>query len=393
MPLKRVPKSALFFLVLLLSLVACGSDETQTLGIIAPTTTVSATSPTTVAATTAPITSPATATTPPAPTQAATTRAASTTATKTTAASPTAASKTTAASPTAAVKPNPTVSAGNGSGKLVIENVNREIELIAPGGGSRVLAQGGATPVWSPDGKTIAYTTLANPGGNGHITTIKTIKEDGTGEETLCSGPFGIEPTWLLRWSPRGRYIAMYARSTEIQDTSGQLVLCDVTTKKFSLPLETAQGKPNGVFDWIPDGDFAFWQAGKDGIYNLYYGDPDKKGVDAIKLLGSQAILSVNNNGVNGQGYFTSARFSPDGRTIAVAANQIGLFSAPGGQRSPYEGKIFQAPKGAQLSWLPNGRMLAYLDPAAQTVFTLDVTTGKATAVAFNALSFDWSRQ
>lgn len=381
------------FLLLILGLLAtaCGDSSSVAVSPIA----ISIPSP---AATATPTT------TTPASTQAAKTTAAVTTqAPKTTAPVTSLATVTPApvVSPTTTAPPQSTsglVSTGSYGypfpGRWVVENTNREVVIYAPGGGTGLVIPGGSTPVFSPDGKRVAYATIANPNGNGHITTIKAVDLDGKNTETLCEGSFGIEPTWLVRWSPRSRFIAMYSRTTESYLTDGQLVLCDLNTKKFSAPLKFKQGGLNAIFDWSPDGDFALWEAQTNGLYNIYYGDPDKNGEDATLPLNPQARLSVNANGDSSAlGYYTSARFSPDGTMLAVAANNVGLFSVPGktGSIGP---KIFEdTPARVSLAWLPDGKNLALLDPVSKSLQVLNIETGKKTTVATQVVAFDWTRK
>lgn len=380
------------FLLLILGLVvtACGDNSSVAVSPIAIS-----------------IPSPAATATPPATTPV------STQAAKTTIAATTQAAKTTApVTSLATVTPAPVVSATATSqstaevvsagsfgypfpGRWVVETARREIVIYAPGGGTGLVIPGGSTPVFSPDGKRVAYTTTDAPNGIRHITTIKAVDLDGKNTETLCEGPFGSESTWLVRWSPRNRFIAMYSRTLDSYSTDGELVLCDLNTKKFSAPLKFKQGGLNAIFDWSPDGDFALWEAEHNNLFNIYYGDPDKNGEDATTLpLNPPGRLPVNEKGdLSLIRYYTSARFSPDGTMLAVASNNVSLANVPGktGSIGP---KVFEdTPAGAILAWLPDGKNLALLDPASKTLQVLNIETGKKTTVASQVVAFDWTRK
>ena len=301
---------------------------------------------------------------------------------------------TTAAPTTKAATVNPTSSItptatprppGNGLGSLVIGADDGSIEVVDLSGGMRKLADG-ASPVWSPDGKTVAFAlTQIKPGDLGHTTTIYTVPVSGGTPTPTCIGSFGVNQSYLLRWSPHGRYIVMYSNA-DTTLPSGETNLCDLNSNKFNADMQTTQGAVSLLYDWTPDGNNALWLAAKDNNWNIFYGDPDKHGSDAVALTDGKYQLSEGDN------FYSSARFSPDGKTIAIAGKGIFLMSAPG-QQSAYDGRILDTPDGTKVAWLPNGTALAYFDPAAKTVSLFDLTNGQTQLVASNVDSFDWTRQ
>jgi len=81
---------------------------------------------------------------------------------------------------------------------------------IARGVRTRLSFSGGAdvTPVWSPDGKRVAYATIF-PGANVDPNLITIAQADGGGEELVLQSP--SDDVWLSDWSRDGRYI-VYSR-------------------------------------------------------------------------------------------------------------------------------------------------------------------------------------
>jgi len=109
--------------------------------------------------------------------------------------------------------------------------------------------------VWSPDGRSLAYTQ-----GN----QLFLANADGTGERLLAN-----LPGFYMRWSPDGRRI----RFTVEDDENGQLTIWEVGTNdrhlrqlKFNWP-----GAPmEGFGEWTPDGRYYVFVSRRNGISNLW---------------------------------------------------------------------------------------------------------------------------
>jgi WD40 repeat protein len=360
-------KTKALFAILLISLLlaACGSE--------------------TVTDTPATTTSPATATS--------STTVAQTTATAQTTTRP--ATPTTAiitAPPT--VTPQPaTTSAQNGyPGKIVYSTFDSdhmgEIFVINPDGSGKVKVADGSSPLFSPDGNRVAF--LA-PTGKKAAPPLDGISEvgiysanlDGSDRQLFCTTD-GNADLKLIRWSPRNRFIAMNAT----QNGPGGILTCNLATKKMGWLYSDKSGSASLAFDWTPDGDYALWQAGADYFdLDLYYGDPDKNGKDATRLTTGQ-----NRPDNFGLKYYSAARFSPDGKTIAVAGNKIFFLSAPG-QKSPLEGKTLENLNPYMLAWSPDGRALLVTNSNDKTIKIIDIATARTTTLATGTFLGDWSRK
>ena len=261
------------------------------------------------------------------------------------------------------------------------------------GSGMRTLAKG-HSPLFSPDGSRIAYHVddLGYiSGGVGYpMTALRTISSNGGPARDICLFGGGANIT-LVRWSPGGRFIPINGT----QNGPGSICMQDVSSSQFSAKdLTYQQGVVNLVYDWTPDGNYALWQAGYyDGHNpNLFYGDPDANGRDAIQLTDGRYRLQPD-------GYYQCARFSPDGRTIVIAGSKVFFISAPG-QQSPLDGIVldnFNAPY--RVAWSPDGQAIAVSDRSfatpspSLTISVVDMTSGRATVIARQAGLCDWSRQ
>jgi TolB protein len=78
-------------------------------------------------------------------------------------------------------------------------------------------------PVWSPDGKTIAF--ASNRAGPANVGEIYLINPDGSGLRQLTTGPRGFaQPTW----SPDGRKIFVYEDVETAEYEYGGIAVIDL---------------------------------------------------------------------------------------------------------------------------------------------------------------------
>lgn len=337
------------------------------------------------------------------PATAAATNANSTNAAQTTVATTQATTPSRPATPTTAVvtapptvtpqAPATTAPAQNtGSGKIVYSTFDPdrmgEIYVINPDGSGKTKVADGFSPLFSPDGKRVAFLAptdkkQAPPQDLIAQVGIYTTNLDGSDRQLFCTTD-GNADLKLIRWSPRNRFIAMNGT----QSGPGGILTCNLSTKKMDWLYSNKSGAASLAFDWTPDGDNALWQAGTDyADLDLYYGDPDKNGKDATRLTTGQ-----NRPDNFGQKYYFSARFSPDGKTIAVAGNKIFFLSAPG-QKSALAGKTLEGLNPFMLAWSPDGRSLLVTNSTDKTIKVVDIATARATTLATGAFLGDWSRQ
>lgn len=115
-------------------------------------------------------------------------------------------------------------------------------------------------PTLSPDGRTVAFARVVR-GRPGKIF-LKSL--DGT-ERQLSSGPTSDQ--WPV-WSPDGRYIAFQANNGPGQGT--QIGLVEVRTGVQRMLTRNGPGRNDETPSWFPDGKRLAIQSDRDAAWNAY---------------------------------------------------------------------------------------------------------------------------
>ena len=200
--------------------------------------------------------------------------------------------------------------------------------ISSSGGEPRKLADGVSpipvpertAPMWSPDGKQIAYLSRREEGNQ-----IWLIKEGEVRSQRLTSAPADIT---YFRWSPDGRQIAYIATIPPAAAPNGKLApqadseSPPATTHIFIVDVEirkttqlTEKEYAPILFSWSPDGSQIAFSAG--GVFKANVSD-------------RKVTKLVSRPGTNG-----NPIWSPDGTTIAFVSNhgdptrQVGLSIVP----------------------------------------------------------------
>jgi hypothetical protein len=154
-------------------------------------------------------------------------------------------------------------------------------------------------PVWSPDGRSIAFGTyLTDPAtGAAHRTAIDAIAADGSNRRRVTSRPSFTDDG--KTWSPDGRYLAYVGVVGDTAKPTDMFVVsADGTDEHLLTDTRAAEHHPV----WSPDGAFLGFETSADG-------EADRVttiGVDGASPLGPPALGPASD-------WFV---WSPDGRQV-----------------------------------------------------------------------------
>jgi serine/threonine protein kinase len=213
------------------------------------------------------------------------------------------------------------------------------------------------SPVWSPDGRRIAFTSLRD----GH-SGLYQRPSDGTGKEELLWG--SDKPMTPTSWSPDGRYLLYTEGALPAQDL---WVLPTASDRKPIPYLQTSFFKDHGKVS--PDNRWIAYTSGESGQSEVYVQSVESLPPGTTPARPGKWIVSKGGGAKphwrgDGKELFYSA---PDGKVMAVAVTASGTFQP--GVPQP----IFQGPPSAPLragndatpSWdvTADGRRFLFLVP------------------------------
>jgi TolB protein len=204
-------------------------------------------------------------------------------------------------------------------------------------------------PVWSPDGRRIAFRTRRD--GNDEI---YLMDADGSNEVNLTRTDDRDE--WGPTWSPDGEWLAFNTSVAERTSLRLYVVRPDGTDGHFL-------GKSFAEFPaWSPDGRriaFASMRPGQAGInpdYDLRVIDVD--GTRERRLTSTSAVMEM------------FPQWSPDGSRIAFMAGPVGM-SVIAVWVMDADGQALERltkASGAVPSWSPDGRHIVYVEVGRDVV-------------------------
>jgi Tol biopolymer transport system component len=197
-----------------------------------------------------------------------------------------------------------------------------------------------ATPVWSPDGRKIAY---ASPARKQYGSRILIVNADGNHELTVTRRNYGFNRYPV--WSPDGRRIAFeqfdgcasYAVSVVGANGSGERRL--TPGDRYARPA------------WSPDGRIAFTHVHRGAVYVIRPDGSDRRVL--AKIPGAKPVWGV--------------AWSPDGRLIAfIGDGFLWAMNADGTHPLRLHDRAIanRGTRGAEVAWSPDSRQLAFAQGA-----------------------------
>jgi Tol biopolymer transport system component len=178
------------------------------------------------------------------------------------------------------------------------------------GGFARRVSDAGYNPTWSPDGRTIAYSTVSvdfNPYGRGGVGALWTVDAASGGRHEIYKGD-AVQPTW----SPHGQRIAFWTTNAG-------------NWQRDILTISAQGGEPVAVTNdtptdfspaWAPDGQHLFFVSDRGGSLNLWRMPLDEA---SGRVNGPPEAVTTNSPRVAG------LTISADGRRLAYSGISYGL--------------------------------------------------------------------
>jgi len=274
----------------------------------------------------------------------------------------------TAAAPTSEIKETPaitlTTSAPESRGDLIAfwrdDDGLVDIFVIDPDTGEETNLTHDPTghdfrPVWSPDGRFIAYVSDRNDNLDVYFRPVET--SEGVRAQALTTSMY---PEIFPRWSPDGKSIACYT----FLSTQYDILRIDVETHvKANLSAGTSDSS-EAFPTWSPDGEEILFISDRDGGQDDYY-VMTKDGWDVRRLTETPEAAEWG------------AEWSPDGTQIAFVSDRDGdteiyLMRADGSDVRQLT--VNEAVDGIPV-WSPDGRLLLFVSnrDGNEEIYLLDM--------------------
>ena len=221
--------------------------------------------------------------------------------------------------------------------KFIINAEENVVQLTFTDGASNI------DPVWSPDGKKIAFVSNIN----GDFWNIYLINPDGSGFKKLT---YNAKRNFSPAWSPDSKKLVFVSSRARHED----LYVIDVNTKKITR-ITYKFNLRNATPAWMPDGRsivFVSFKAGKGfGLADIYTvsSDGDPTGENTLQL---------TNTGDN-----YSPAPSPDGKQLAFVSSRTGfeeIFLLDLNTKEEKQITEFKTEIGFP-RWSPDGRRLVFM--------------------------------
>ena len=199
---------------------------------------------------------------------------------------------------------------------------SRQSRVIEAGGGTEV-----SLPVWSPDGRSIAFSRWQREADGGHQADVWVADADGANARELAAGP-GNE--WIPAWSPDGQWIAYTADAT-----TPDRPLAGPIAAEPQPGGPPGAGAPRGVSSqiWVvnPLGSERHQLTDVDGGAAAAVWSPDGKSLAYSSERGGQSDIFVAGTDGSNPVRLTddladdwAPSWSPDGRSVLFTSDRTG---------------------------------------------------------------------
>lgn len=200
-------------------------------------------------------------------------------------------------------------------------------------------------PVWSPDGKTIAFQVDQHLKYQSEVDDVYVVAAAGGIPRNLTNTSWSSESS--IAWSPDGRSIAFASSGLG----GGGIVSVDVSTGRFKQISATG----GADLQWSPDGRWLVYASNRVRD-NTFYFNADVYIVDAQG--GTDRLLTTNSQGFKDR----DPAWSPDSRKVAFISDRSGfdnvmVVDVATGSTSTLTDTRFDH---ANPTWSPDGRSIAF---------------------------------
>jgi len=216
-------------------------------------------------------------------------------------------------------------------------------------------------PVWSPDGKQIAFASHRDGQWNLHILDVVT----GAVAKLTSVPGYHAAPTW----SPDGKYLAFESYQ------ENNLDIWIIRSDGQELRRVTSNPAPDFAPAWSPQGREIAYVSLRDGSPQIYVISLDKPDEYAAKRITNQSGVDVD-----------YPAWSPDGTSIAYSGVKDGIDLVYLKSMSDLNADPAVVGRGHEPAWAPNGTSVLFaLDSGKTTTFISGLTSGAGgPALAFS---------
>ena len=218
------------------------------------------------------------------------------------------------------------------------------------------------SPVWSPDGRRIAFEKLDRKGAN--AISVKAV--DGSGQEAVVFQ--GARPATPLDWSPDGAHLVVQLHQRSGVTTGEDIWMVPLAGEGKPFPFLAGESNEVGA-SFSPDGKWVLFQSNESGRNELY----------VVPFPGPGGKYQISTAGAQGGAFFKGGREIIYG-TLQGEAVAVDVTTGSSGLEVGSPKTLFKAPPVSTLTITPDGErfLLAALPQNTASVRVALVTSWTA---------------